>query len=65
LSYIASLPLLDVLQVKAGNALAARHGFSKDQVHFMVADGMAPPFPDNSFDVVLSLESSTYMPDKR
>jgi len=51
-------------QVEAGNKLAARKGFKPQQLHFLVADGMAPPFPDAAFDVVLSVESSTYMPDR-
>jgi ubiquinone/menaquinone biosynthesis C-methylase UbiE len=35
------------------------------QVDFQVANALDLPFPDNTFDVVLSIESSTYMPDKR
>jgi hypothetical protein len=31
----------------------------------MVADGMAPPFEDGSFDVIVSVESAAYMPDKK
>lgn len=32
---------------------------------FQVADALAMPFPDQSFDVVWSLESGEHMPDKR
>ncbi|WP_416670561.1 methyltransferase domain-containing protein [Egbenema bharatensis] len=32
---------------------------------FLVADALAMPFPDQSFDLVWSLESGEHMPDKR
>ena len=35
-----------------------------DFARFVVADGMAPPFEDGAFDVVVSVESAAYMPDK-
>ncbi len=38
---------------------------SKDlDVHFQVDDAMAMSFPDNSFDVVWSVEAGPHMPDK-
>lgn len=59
------LPLLVLLpQVQAANAYARRCGFSPKAVHFVVGDALAPPLPPASFDVVLSLESACYMPDK-
>ncbi|MBT9311686.1 methyltransferase domain-containing protein [Leptothoe kymatousa] len=35
-----------------------------DHVQFQVADALAMPFADNSFDLVWSLESGEHMPDK-
>jgi tocopherol O-methyltransferase len=40
-----------------GNGTAGR-------VHFQVADALAMPFADNSFDLVWTLESGEHMPDK-
>ena len=34
-------------------------------VQFQVADALATPFPDNSFDFVWSMESGEHMPDKQ
>jgi tocopherol O-methyltransferase len=36
-----------------------------DRVHFQVADALAMPFADDSFDLVWTLESGEHMPDKQ
>jgi tocopherol O-methyltransferase len=36
----------------------------RSRSQFLVADAMAMPFPDSSFDLVWSLESGEHMPDK-
>jgi tocopherol O-methyltransferase len=36
-----------------------------DHVHFQVADALAMPFADDSFDLVWTLESGEHMPDKQ
>lgn len=36
----------------------------ENKVNFLVADALNTPFPDNSFDLVWSLESGEHMPDK-
>ncbi|XZO03076.1 MAG: methyltransferase domain-containing protein [Microcoleus sp.] len=36
----------------------------ENNVNFLVADALNTPFPDNSFDLVWSLESGEHMPDK-
>jgi tocopherol O-methyltransferase len=36
-----------------------------DRTQFLVADAQQPPFADNSFDFVWSLESGEHMPDKQ
>ena len=36
----------------------------EDRVHFEVANALAMPFEDNTFDLVWSLESGEHMPDK-
>jgi tocopherol O-methyltransferase len=36
-----------------------------DRTQFQVADALQMPFPDQSFDLVWSLESGEHMPDKR
>jgi SAM-dependent methyltransferase len=51
-------------QVDYANALAARRGLA-GRASFAIADGMAPPFGAGVFDVVVSIESAAYMPDKR
>jgi ubiquinone/menaquinone biosynthesis C-methylase UbiE len=58
------LLLLLAVQVQAANDYARRSGFSPKAVHFVVGDALAPPLPAASFDLVLSLESACYMPDK-
>lgn len=50
-------------QVAAANELAAARGLA-GRAKFIVADGMAPPFEDASFDLAVSVESAAYMPDK-
>jgi tocopherol O-methyltransferase len=37
----------------------------QNQVHFQVADALALPFPNDSFDLVWSLESAEHMADKQ
>lgn len=44
--------------------MAQEAGFSSSQVHFVVGDALAPALPDAQYDLVLAVESSTYMPDK-
>ncbi|GBF91004.1 gamma-tocopherol methyltransferase [Raphidocelis subcapitata] len=51
-------------QVDRANALAHERGLGS-RAKFLVADGMAPPFEDGSFDLVVSVESAAYMPDKK
>lgn len=51
-------------QVQAANALVARAGLNPRDVKFVVGDALAPELPDASFDLVLSVESAAYMPDK-
>lgn len=52
------------LQVDVANKLAKRSGFPAEQVNFVVGDALAPALPDATYDVVLAIESSTYMPNK-
>lgn len=54
---------ISAFQVERANALAAARGLA-NRARFVVADGMAPPFEDGAFDVVVSVESAAYMPDK-
>jgi 27-O-demethylrifamycin SV methyltransferase len=49
--------------VRAAQARADAEGFAAS-ARFLVADGMAMPFADGSFDRVWALESSHLMPDK-
>lgn len=51
-------------QVQAANDLAKQHGFADKDVHFVVGDALAPALPDAAYDLVIAVESSTYMPDK-
>lgn len=50
-------------QVQYANQLAEDQGLA-GRAQFLVADGMAPPFGDGEFDVVVSVESAAYMKDK-
>jgi tocopherol O-methyltransferase len=54
---------LSPYQAKRGNELAKEQGL-EDKCSFQVADALQMPFPDNSFDLVWSLESGEHMPDK-
>ncbi|MES9544131.1 MULTISPECIES: methyltransferase domain-containing protein [unclassified Actinomadura] len=49
--------------VRTATARAAAAGLA-ERVRFEVADAMAPPFPTDSFDAVLALESMGHMPDR-
>ncbi|ERN40236.1 methyltransferase domain protein [Rubidibacter lacunae KORDI 51-2] len=54
---------LSPVQADRASERAAAAGLD-DRVRFEVADALAMPFPDNSFDIVWSLESGEHMPDK-
>lgn len=54
---------LSPYQANRGNELAKEQGLA-DKCSFQVADALDMPFPDNSFDLVWSLESGEHMPDK-
>lgn len=43
----------------------AREAGLKERSTFLVADALAMPFPDQTFDLVWSLESGEHMPNKR
>jgi tocopherol O-methyltransferase len=55
---------LSPYQAGRGNELAKDQGL-EGQTTFQVADALAMPFEDNSFDLVWSLESGEHMPDKK
>lgn len=55
---------LSPIQAARATARAANAGL-QDHVQFQVADALAMPFADNSFDLVWSLESGEHMPDKQ
>lgn len=54
---------LSPVQAQRATERAATAGMTQ-QATFQVADALAMPFPDNSFDLVWSLESGEHMPDK-
>ncbi|MEM6252044.1 MAG: methyltransferase domain-containing protein [Cyanobacteria bacterium P01_D01_bin.156] len=54
---------LSPVQAARGEARAKTVGLG-DHVDFQVADALAMPFADNSFELVWSLESGEHMPDK-
>lgn len=55
---------LSPVQAARANALSRAQGFG-DRLQFTVADALQMPFPDNSFDLVWSMESGEHMPDKQ
>ena len=55
---------LSPVQAARANALSAEQGLG-DRLKFEVADALAMPFADDSFDLVWSMESGEHMPDKR
>uniref|UniRef100_A0A7S1NF04 Methyltransferase type 11 domain-containing protein n=1 Tax=Eutreptiella gymnastica TaxID=73025 RepID=A0A7S1NF04_9EUGL len=55
---------LSPFQQQRATALTASAGLS-DRVAFRVEDAMKTSFPDNTFDVVYSMESGEHMPDKK
>jgi len=55
---------LSDVQAARANELSKEQGLGQ-QCHFQVADALDQPFPDNSFDLVWSMESGEHMPDKR
>lgn len=54
---------LSPIQVKRAQERAKAFGLA-DQTQFLQADALALPFPDQSFDLVWSLESGEHMADK-
>jgi ubiquinone/menaquinone biosynthesis C-methylase UbiE len=44
--------------------LAEQAGLTPKQISFVVGDALAPELPDATYDLVIAVESSTYMPDK-
>ncbi len=54
---------LSPVQAERASARAIELGL-QSRSQFLVADAMAMPFPDRSFDLVWSLESGEHMPDK-
>ncbi|XP_076946973.1 gamma-tocopherol methyltransferase, chloroplastic-like [Bidens hawaiensis] len=54
---------LSPVQAERAQALATAQGLA-NKVSFQVADAMNQPFPDGKFDLVWSMESGEYMPDK-
>jgi tocopherol O-methyltransferase len=55
---------LSPVQATRAIARAQEQGLS-DRASFQVADALQMPFPDQSFDLVWSLESGEHMPDKQ
>lgn len=54
---------LSPVQASRAAAISHKAGLGR-QCSFQVADALAQPFADNSFDLVWSLESGEHMPDK-
>lgn len=55
---------LSPVQADRANALSQAQGLG-ERLRFEVADALAMPFADDSFDLVWSMESGEHMPDKR
>lgn len=55
---------LSPVQANRAEVRAASQGLS-DRTSFLVADALAMPFADQSFDLVWSLESAEHFPDKK
>lgn len=55
---------LSPYQCERALALTEKAGL-RDRVNFKVEDAMHTSFPDNTFDVVYSMESGEHMPDKK
>lgn len=55
---------LSPVQASRATERAVENGLEQ-QVNFTVANALAMPFEDNSFDLVWSLESGEHMPDKQ
>jgi len=55
---------LSPVQAARAQALSDAQGFD-GRLQFQVADALAMPFADDSFDLVWSMESGEHMPDKR
>jgi tocopherol O-methyltransferase len=62
-STVAGITLSPV-QAQRASERAAAFG-SADRAQFQVADALAMPFADQSFDLVWSMESGEHMPDKQ
>lgn len=54
---------LSRVQSQRANALSRAQGLG-NRSHFRVADALSMTFPDDSFDLVWSMESGEHMPDK-
>lgn len=54
---------LSSYQVQRANSKARSMGYSR-QLKFQIANALAMPFADNTFDIVWSLESAEHMADK-
>ncbi|RHN59820.1 putative tocopherol O-methyltransferase [Medicago truncatula] len=54
---------LSPVQAERANTLATAQGLA-DKVSFRVADALEQPFSDGKFDLLWSMESAEYMPDK-
>ncbi len=62
--FVACRALHRHTQVQAANAMARDRGLAHSHAHFVVGDALQPDLPDGCFDLVVSVESAAYMPDK-